>query len=974
MDSLDSSLAISRGFEDLAWTRIKAELSLAEYMLKKDGPKAKLAPAIDKARAIAAKAAENGAPRESLAAFEAALKPFAAIAKGYTVRLAGHAHIDMNWMWSWPETNSIVCDTFTTVLDLLDEFPQFRFTQSQASVYEIVEKNRPDLLARIAAYVREGRWEVAASHWVEGDKNMVGGESLCRHLLYTGRYLRGLFGDALPAEGVVIDWEPDTFGHTLFEPSYLAKGGIKYLYLHRPGNWRQPIPEAFWWEGPDGARVLVRNDMRRGYNCAIEPWTIISAAQAMRDDVGLKDSMVVYGVGDHGGGPTRRDLRYGLEMQSWPIFPKIVFDTARSFYGILESTGAKLPVLRGELNPEFCGCYTTQSLIKRDVRIGEHRLKDAELASAFAAMAADGAPYPRERFEEAWRKILFLHFHDILPGSCVHDSRYYAHGIFQEAMACTVTAETQALRALAGLVDTASIPAAKDAATVEVPPNLETSGQGAGAGIMASDGRLSTASGHDAASPLRPFVVFNPSFAARSEAVEFTIWDNEPWGSFPLRLHDKSFEAVMPDGSVRALQVVSKGCDWGHNNIRAILPLDVAGFGYSSVTIRESVPGSGAKDSLPASGAAHTLRIRHACSYSDVDRNEIGLENGLVRAVFDKRTGRIVSLFDKKAKVEMIDAKSAGIGLEYSVERPHPMSAWLIENAGAVEYPAPKSVKELRNGPYSAALEIVYTAAESSFTAIYELLADEAAIRVRILADWMQRGSPEKGTPNLRLAVPLALEGAVPTYEVAFGSIRREGLRPDEEVPALRWAHVGGMVAGRDAGCLILNDCKHGHALEGATMRVNLLRSAYEPDYNPEIGRHVMSFRIAIDSRECDTAKCIAEAEAFNRPLKPVGTGVHGGVFKPAAQLLEVEGAGVAVLGVKRAEDDAGLVVRVVETAGKAAKARIALDPAVGAIASAVLVDPGEKPAKGPAPKVAKGVASLALKPFEVAAVKLALA
>jgi alpha-mannosidase len=141
-----------------------------------------------------------------VAEIEALLEPLSAAAQSYTMHCVGHAHIDMNWMWSWPETVAVTNDTFTTVLALMEEYPEFCFSQSQASVYAILEEHNPALLARVAEKVREGRWEVTASHWVEGDKNMASGESLCRHLLYTRKYMKHLFG--LAPEDVQIDWSP----------------------------------------------------------------------------------------------------------------------------------------------------------------------------------------------------------------------------------------------------------------------------------------------------------------------------------------------------------------------------------------------------------------------------------------------------------------------------------------------------------------------------------------------------------------------------------------------------------------------------------------------------------------------------------------------------------------------------------------------------------------------------------------------
>jgi len=292
-------------------------------------------PLIKKANALVEKAVDGGSPdglAAAVAEAESVLAPLGETAKSYTVHCVGHAHIDMNWMWSWPETVAVTNDTFTTVMRLMDEYPGFCFSQSQASVYAIVEQYNPDLLARMAERVKEGRWEVTASHWVEGDKNLAGGESLCRHLLYTRRYMQHLFG--LKPEDVNIDWSPDTFGHAVTVPTYLVRGGIKYLYLHRPGVHGPKRPGAFWWQAPDGSRVLVRNDMALGYNGAITP-DLARLLVGFTCETGSRDFMFVYGVGDHGGGPTRRDLRRAIEMDTWPIFPNIRFSTARAFYETL---------------------------------------------------------------------------------------------------------------------------------------------------------------------------------------------------------------------------------------------------------------------------------------------------------------------------------------------------------------------------------------------------------------------------------------------------------------------------------------------------------------------------------------------------------------------------------------------------------------------------------------------------------------
>lgn len=160
--------------------------------------------------------------------------------------------------------------------------------------------------------------------------------------------------------------------------------------------------------------------------------------------------MFVYGVGDHCGGPTKRDIERIICMNEWSIFPNIRFSTARTFYEALEKEISNLlPIIRGELNTEFADCYTEQSLIKRSIRIAENRLLDCESAVTFAEIFGKQNINSDESLLDAWRNTLLLHFHDILPKSCVHDTRTYAHELFQNVVAFTSAKETMALRLLA---------------------------------------------------------------------------------------------------------------------------------------------------------------------------------------------------------------------------------------------------------------------------------------------------------------------------------------------------------------------------------------------------------------------------------------------------------------------------------------------------------------------------------------------
>jgi alpha-mannosidase len=225
------------------------------------------------------------------------------------VYLVGHAHIDMNWFWSMEETRDIVARDFTTMTGLMDEYPDFKFSQSQCATYDIAREDTPDIFEKIKARTAEGRWDVTASTWVEGDLNMAQGESIARHVLYSREFLKDHFS-SLPR----IMWCPDTFGHPATLPQILKKTGVDRYYHMRCGlgvgshedqgfkfledSRQTPV---YWWVGPDGSRVLVVNTI---YNRTLDTRGIVRAARRM-NEFGCDRAMLAYGVGDHGGGPTR---------------------------------------------------------------------------------------------------------------------------------------------------------------------------------------------------------------------------------------------------------------------------------------------------------------------------------------------------------------------------------------------------------------------------------------------------------------------------------------------------------------------------------------------------------------------------------------------------------------------------------------------------------------------------------------------
>ncbi len=942
--------------------RIEAELRYARFLAERV-PKGSedMASLVARAESQAVEGIESGSLErldKAIDEAERTLSPLADEAKKRTLYCVGHAHIDMNWMWSWPETVSVTIDTFTTVLELLEQFPGFVFSQSQASVYSIIEEYRPDMLEPIKQRVREKRWEVTASHWVETDKNIAGGESLTRHLLYTRRYMKELFD--LTPEDVQLDWAPDTFGHAHTVPSYLVRGGVRYVYLHRPGvHGGFERPEAFRWRGPDGSEVLVRNDMILAYNGVIGDDIADRCLIPFERKTGLPFAMFVYGVGDHGGGPTRRDLLRITEMAGWPIFPEIRFSRASEFYARLDEHRDALPVIDDELNYEFTGCYTTQSLIKKANRFGERNLESLE-AAAVAAGLTVGLDYPVDSIVRGWRNTLFNHFHDILPGSGVRDTRTYTHGLFQKTSAMTNAEETRALRAIASSVDTAKLVEAAGIGDIDaertISPHRHPISRGGGVGMGAVDGALSAygvADGNEG----RVFLLYNPTQKDRKEIVVATIWDScadgrEAVGEGNGASDDShGFEYYTSSGDHGAAQIVERGSYWGHRYIKVAIPAGVRGFEYAVCAVVEtgSDTGNGGRptpDRALAPGGASTPRenrhigFHHPCSYATYERGPEGIENGLVRFELDMNYGGIARLIDQRSKTVIVEGGADGQPLfEYFTERPHPMSAWVIEHGGDVERPVVKSVIRKGAGPYVVSLEVDFEIKSSRFTVVYCLYADDPALHISIRGSWFERGTPETGIPVLRMVVPTRLEDPHTEYEIPFGSkIRRT--EHGEEVPALRWAMIHGKSGDDSSGLLVVNDSKHGHSFCDHTLSVTLIRSSYDPDPFPEIGEHEMRFTLTPYSGEMSAVDAAIKGAVAERAIRVVSTGIHEGALPAEAQWMRIRSDGAVVSGLKRCEEGEGIIVRLYNPEAESTEVNVSFDESLGAmIRDAVFVD-----------------------------------
>ncbi|MCR4439735.1 MAG: alpha-mannosidase [bacterium] len=441
-------------------------------------------------------AADAGGLRAALQEFRERSEPLRRAMKQDTIHVVGNAHIDMAWLWRWQETVQVCEQTFRQALEFMGKDSTFTYAQSQAQAYQWMECFHPEILAGIKEMVRRGQWLVVGGMWVEPDCNLPAGEALVRQILLGKQYLREKLG-VDPRVG----WTPDTFGYAWTLPQIYKKSGIDYFVTSKLW-WNDTTPpehQLFWWESPDGSRILTVVPL--SYVEELGEERTLRTLLDFRQATGVNHALVLYGVGDHGGGPTKEMLARFDHMAETRLYPTVVKSSAEAFFRATE-TKLDLPIVRNELYLQtHRGTYTTQGAIKKRNRQMEVLLETAEKFASFAPL-----PYPEQELRRAWQGTLFNQFHDILPGSSIPEVYKDAHALYDSCQALAGSALQAALEALCAEID--------------------TRGKG------------------------MPVVVFNPLSWDRSDVA---------WVRLPGPLLEQSYEVVDANGVLHAAQLHEDG-------------------------------------------------------------------------------------------------------------------------------------------------------------------------------------------------------------------------------------------------------------------------------------------------------------------------------------------------------------------------------------------------------------------------------
>ncbi|MEX1139368.1 MAG: glycoside hydrolase family 38 C-terminal domain-containing protein [Bacteroidota bacterium] len=335
-----------------------------------------------------------------------------------TVHLIGHSHLDVVWLWTIREARRKVGRTFSSMLRLMEEFPEFQFAQSQPLLYSFAKSDYPELYKQIKERVSGRRWEPIGALWVEPDCQIPNGESLVRQIFYGKKFFREEFG-------VEVDtaWLPDSFGFAWSLPQLLAKSGIRYFFTTKL-SWNDTTKfphNSFIWKGIDGSKVLAHIPPV-GLEGQIQPKDIQQSWDAFRHQEQLTDVLQTYGFGDGGGGPVQKDLHTIAYLNNMPAMPRLRLGRVQDFFKELDTHSKLLPEWNKELYLEkHRGVFTTQGRIKKANRESERLLYTAELFCVLASLN-EAKKYPHGELEKAWKRLLQNQFHDVLSGTIIEDA------------------------------------------------------------------------------------------------------------------------------------------------------------------------------------------------------------------------------------------------------------------------------------------------------------------------------------------------------------------------------------------------------------------------------------------------------------------------------------------------------------------------------------------------------------------------
>ena len=846
------------------------------------------------------------------------LKPVLACFNGSTAPLMfafGHAHLDVAWLWPLEETERKIGRTLANQLALMEEYPEYRFLQSQAHLYRMVKARYPQLYQRVRQAVREGQLMPEGGMWVEADTNLSGGEALIRQFLHGKRFFKEEFG----VESELL-WLPDVFGYSGALPQIMRGCGIRYFATAKifwTYNGGDPFPyNTFIWEGIDGSTVLAH--LFTEYSSRTDPRTIIQRWNERVQKDGISTRLLPFGFGDGGGGPTRDHLEYVRRLRDLEGAPRVIIASPNDFFRDLQVRGVPQARYVGELYFQaHRGTYTSQARTKRGNRKGELALREAELWGAAAAALA-GYRYPRERMDEAWKQLLLHQFHDILPGSSIHR-------VYEETEAAHASVQRGAMEVAAEAL--ARLTGGGDGLTVfnslSWPRTALVALPAGWAGARGASGQ--------------PLPV---------QAVEGRVWAEvplPPCGWTTLAPSPQGGEGRGEGGMLAAQALLTPPSPQGGE-----------GRGEGGTLLEQP---------------SADLAARHGAEFPLTptgERAQAGeapaavLENELLRVEFNA-LGEIIHILDKESGRDWAAGPCNSFRMYKDV--PTSFDAWDIDSQYAltpVELDEPAEFELVGNGPLVARLRVRRRLHQSTMVQEISLRRGSRRVDFATTIDWQERHK------LLKVNFPVTVYANEAVHEIQFGHVRRpnHASRPFDadrfEVSNHKWSAL--VEEGR--GFAVLNDCKYGLNVSGNSINLTLLKSALAPDMTADLGRHEFTYAFYAWNGPLAESDLLRQAYDLNCPVL-TATGAAG-----ERSLFSLDAPNVVIEAVKPAEDGSGdVVLRLYEAMRTATRCTLTTPLEVQRAAQTNMLEEAVAPLACEGGRIA-----LDFRPFEIKTVRLAVA
>jgi alpha-mannosidase len=788
----------------------------------------------------------------------------------YTFHLIPNAHLDPAWLWDWREglTEGII--TCRTILDLMDEDEDLTFIRGEAAIYDHIERNDPKTFKRIAKYVAKGRWDVVGGTWIQPDTNLPATETLARHYAVGQNYFESRFGNK-----VRVAWAADSFGHAAGIPEILVSAGIESIAFTRPPAKVLPIAKpAFWWQGSGGSRVLAYRPTVGWYGSdRDESPRRLDALLAGAEGYGLETIGFFFGLGDHGGGPTRRHL---ADIRAWADTHKsqvrIVFSGLHRFFDALRSEvkrkGEKfIPTHQGEMNFALRGCSVSVAKYKFLYRKTEAALACAERTDAAVSALVD---HKNANLRRAWTGLLFNSFHDILPGSSIErvydDQIPWTGGVYHEAQ----LAELNALTSLSLQVDTR--------VTVPADPDHPT--------------------------PIAA-IVWNPHPHPFKGHIELEgSLDYRPIWSYQNRVAELPIQALDHAGKPISFQAVDTETlslptlAWRR---RSVLPVEIPAMGWTFVEMgwienpRLAQPPESPAHS-PKPGVIDNGIYRVSASVGD---EGISIER-YGKSIFSDGKGLSAMLFDDPwGSWGGMSEEPESFNLTKVLER------WKITQ-----------VESRENGPERATIWVKLSGGKSRIELTISVYHGRDAV------DAQARVTFDERSARLKLVMPGADKAE---YDVPGASVVRGAVG---EVPGGRW--VRALDASGAVNFGFASDALYGFDVADGEYRASIVRASRYAETESQPAE-ALPWRPASDSGELRFRFLISPgderlprlADELEQPPTVFIVPAKKGKLPREGSALSLSPSSLQLLAFKPAESGRGYVLRVRETSGKSVKPKL---------------------------------------------------